>query len=187
MPSLFALLLMSKDIIALLFEHGAFSAQDTLITSSILRAYLLGLPFYGYFGILARVYYAMKKPLFPAIVAGAMATVNIVLDIVLGFTIGVPGIALATSISGIIGLLIVSPFFMKSIGFQKYSLLETLKILVASGIMISGILCVQMFLDQSTMRTVILLVVATVLYFISTKMLKIDELKHVINLLKKKK
>jgi putative peptidoglycan lipid II flippase len=116
-----------------------------------------------------------------------MATVNIVLDIVLGFTIGVPGIALATSISGIIGLLIVSPFFMKSIGFQKYSLLETLKILVASGIMISGILCVQMFLDQSTMRTVILLVVATVLYFISTKMLKIDELKHVINLLKKKK
>ncbi|MFO7882203.1 MAG: murein biosynthesis integral membrane protein MurJ [Kosmotogaceae bacterium] len=187
MPSLFALLFMSKDIIALLFEHGAFSAEDTKITSSVLRAYLLGLPFYGYFGILARVYYAMKKPLFPAIVASIMAAVNIILDIVLGFTLGVQGIALATSISGIIGLVIVSPFFIRSIGFQKYFLMETLKILLATAIMTSGILCVQMILDHSTMRTLVLLAIAFVLYYISSKILKIDELKHITSLLKKKK
>ncbi|MEA2067065.1 MAG: murein biosynthesis integral membrane protein MurJ [Thermotogota bacterium] len=187
LPSLFALLFMSKDIMALLFQRGAFSAQDTLITSSVLRAYLLGLPFYGYFGILARVYYAMKKPIFPAIVASVMAATNIVLDIVLGFAIGVSGIALATSISGIIGLVIVSPVFIKSIGFHRYSLLETLKILLATAIMTAGILFVQTFFDSSTMRSLFLLIVALLLYLLSTKILKIDELKHVTNLLKRKK
>ncbi|MFW6120821.1 MAG: murein biosynthesis integral membrane protein MurJ [Petrotogales bacterium] len=184
-PSLFALLVMAKDIVALLFQHGAFSIEDTKITTTVLRAYLLGLPFYGYFGILARVYYAMKKPLFPAVVASVMAAVNIVLDIILGLTIGVPGIALATSISGIIGLVIVSPAFIKSIGFQKYSFIETLKILLATLIMTSGIILVQIILEPSTLRSLVLLVVAFGLYFISTKMLRIDELKHMINLLKK--
>ncbi|MGC9383084.1 MAG: murein biosynthesis integral membrane protein MurJ [Kosmotogaceae bacterium] len=187
LPSLFALLFMSKDIMSLLFQRGAFSAQDTLITSTVLRAYLLGLPFYGYFGILARVYYSMKKPIFPAIVASIMAATNIVLDIVLGFAIGVSGIALATSISGIIGLVIVSPVFIKSIGFHRYSVFETLKILLATAIMTAGILFVQTFFDPSTMRSLFLLIVALFLYLLSTKILKIDELKHITNLLKRKK
>jgi putative peptidoglycan lipid II flippase len=187
MPSLFALLLMSNDIMALLFQHGAFSAQDTLITSSVLRAYLLGLPFYGYFGILARVYYAMKKPIFPAVVASIMAATNIVLDIVLGFAIGVSGIALATSISGIIGLVIVSPVFIKSIGFHRYSMLETLKVSLATAIMTAGIIFVQTIFEPSTMRSLFLLIVAILLYLLSTKILKIDELKHVTSLLKRKK
>ncbi|TYB92398.1 MAG: murein biosynthesis integral membrane protein MurJ [Kosmotoga sp.] len=187
MPSLFALLFMSKDIVALLFQHGAFSAEDTLITSSVLKAYLLGLPFYGYFGILARVYYAMKKPIFPAVVASVMAATNIVLDIVLGFTMGVSGIALATSISGIIGLAIVSPVFVKKIGFHRYTMVETMKILLATAIMTAGILSVQIIFVPSTMRSLFLLAVALLLYLLFTKIFKIDELKHVTNLLKRKK
>jgi hypothetical protein len=65
--------------------------------------------------------------------------------------------------------------------------LEILKISIATAIMTAGIIFVQTNLVPSTMRSLFLLIAAILLYLLSTKILKIDELKHVTSLLKRKK
>ncbi len=68
MPATFGLFALAVPIVALLFEHGEFTPQDTQVTALVLQVYLFGLPFAAIDQMLVFASYARKETLRPALV-----------------------------------------------------------------------------------------------------------------------
>lgn len=132
LPSLIVLLMFRKDIIALIFQGGKFTREDTFRTSKVLFFYLIGLPFYAYFSLCSRLHYSVKNHLAVTKATVWMVGMNITLNLLLYKRMGPAGLAFATSLAGITGVirLNVSSFRRRLIGFKRDR--ELLKILVAN-------------------------------------------------------
>lgn len=68
LPAAVGLFVLATPIIGLLFQHGAFNARDTAMTTLSLRLYLIGLPFAALDLLLIYAFYARQDTLTPAIV-----------------------------------------------------------------------------------------------------------------------
>ncbi|MFP4321428.1 MAG: murein biosynthesis integral membrane protein MurJ [Anaerolineales bacterium] len=67
-PAAVGLIVLATPVVALIFEHGAFTARDTDMTALALRLYLLGLPFAAIDLLLVFAFYARQDTLTPAII-----------------------------------------------------------------------------------------------------------------------
>lgn len=102
LPAAVGLFVLGGPIIALLFEHGRFTPQDTARTLYILRFLTVGLVGYGMSHLLTRAFYALKDTKTPVMVSALAVGVNIAFDYLLIGPLGVGGLALATSLAGLI-------------------------------------------------------------------------------------
>lgn len=97
--SMIGLMMLSTPIIAILFQHGAFTAQDTVNTAKALTIFAVGLPAYMMTKTLAPFFYARGDTATPV----KIAIVGVILNAIMAITFmqfwGYVGIALATSIS----------------------------------------------------------------------------------------
>ena len=100
LPAMAGLLVLGRPIVALLFQHGAFTQADTVRTSGALSAYLSGLWAYGLVYLFSRAFYALGRPEIPVLTAAAAVGVNIGLDLWWVGPWGTFGLALATGLSG---------------------------------------------------------------------------------------
>ncbi len=95
-------ILLAPEIIKLLFERGAFSANDSLQTSNVLQMYLIGLTPFGLARLFSLWLYAKQKQAKAALISGWSLGANIVLSLLLISPLGAAGLALASSLSGIL-------------------------------------------------------------------------------------
>jgi putative peptidoglycan lipid II flippase len=83
-------------IVAVLLEHGRFSAADTVATASIMRVYSLGLLGQAMVGVLCRPFFTGERPgWYPALAMVVGLTVTTVLAVVAVPFLGVAAIAAA--------------------------------------------------------------------------------------------
>lgn len=68
-PCVVALFVLARPVVALLYEHGAFTVNDTLETSRALQIYLLGTIFAALDQPLVFAFYARRNTLLPNLVA----------------------------------------------------------------------------------------------------------------------
>jgi putative peptidoglycan lipid II flippase len=68
LPAVVGLYALSESVVALVFQHGAFTATDTVQTTLALRIYLLGTTFAAIDLPLVYAFYARKNTLTPALV-----------------------------------------------------------------------------------------------------------------------
>jgi putative peptidoglycan lipid II flippase len=136
-PASVGFMALSKTIISSLFEGGRFNAYSTGITSGALFFYSIGLFAYGASRIVQCGYFAIKDTVTPTKVAAIALVMNICLNAILMFPMKLAGLALATSISGIISFFILFTILQTKLGgLQVRSLLEfSLKVLCASIVM----------------------------------------------------
>jgi putative peptidoglycan lipid II flippase len=80
------------------YEYGRFRAADTLLTTQAVRAYLVGLPFYGGSHLLNRCFYATHDTMTPALVSVGALLLNVLSDVLLMRWYSHWGIALATTV-----------------------------------------------------------------------------------------
>ena len=90
----------SKEIVWLLFERGAFSRVDTVMTGSVLVMYLVGLVPFGLAKIFSLWLYSTHKQAKAAKISAVSLGFNIILAIVLVYFFKVRGLALAGSLGG---------------------------------------------------------------------------------------
>src|SRR5262245_34366879 len=90
--------LLAKPLTRLVYEYGRFRTADTLPTAQALRAYLLGLPFYGGAHMLNRCVYATHDTMTPALVSLGGLGLNAIGDIVLMRFFSHWGIVLASTV-----------------------------------------------------------------------------------------
>lgn len=115
-PCSVGLILLGEPLVRLVYEHGAFTAEDTAAASVILTGFAVFLV--GFLGaqIVTPVFYALKKPKEP-IKAGVVTFVaNLALTLILMWPLGGAGIALATSASAAVGTLFLLYRFRKLVG-----------------------------------------------------------------------
>lgn len=96
-PAAAGLVLLSEPIIRLLFQHGAFRAQDTALMAPVLMGYALGLPFISFTSLTLRAFYALRDTATPVRAAALSFVVNIGLSIVLMKWLSTAGLALAST------------------------------------------------------------------------------------------
>jgi len=99
-PATVGLWALGGPAIRLLFEHGAFSGQDTVRTLNALQFYVLGMAPYGLSAVLNRAFYACKDGKSPVILSGVGVAANVFLALLLVGPMGVGGLALSTSLAG---------------------------------------------------------------------------------------
>jgi len=95
--------ILAKEIIWILFERGAFSAQDTLLSSGVLKMYMIGLAPIGLQKLLLLWLYAKQMQLKAAKIATFSLISYIFFALVLISPMGASGLALASTISALVG------------------------------------------------------------------------------------
>ncbi len=97
-PLVLAMILGSRWMIRLAFQHGAFHAGDTAAVAPVQAMYAIQLPFF----VVSRVYYryllAIRRSRLILACGGLNLALDVVLNLVLMRWMGVAGIALATSL-----------------------------------------------------------------------------------------
>ena len=99
-PAAVALCVIPTPLVSVLFERGAFTADDTAQTALALAAYGLGLPAFVLQKVLQPLYFAREDTRSPFRFALVAMVVNAVVAIWLSFFIGFIGAAIATSVAG---------------------------------------------------------------------------------------
>ena len=99
LPAAAGLAIAAQPIIALLFQHGQFTAADTAATAAALSGFALGLPAYVLIKVLTPGFHVRSDTSTPVRVALAAMLVNLVANLVLVWPLGHVGIALGTAIS----------------------------------------------------------------------------------------
>ena len=107
-PSTLFLSLFGKEIIAVTIQHGMFTAENTIMTASVLTAYSAGLFSSGAYNFLQRFFYSSGNYRIPLYMTIIIAVSDIILSLILKETyLGVRGLAYANTISFSIGFIIL--------------------------------------------------------------------------------
>jgi putative peptidoglycan lipid II flippase len=101
LPATLGLLVLAEPIVALLFQHGRFTAHDTFWTAWALRYYLLGLVFAAVDWPLNYAFYARQDTLTPALVGVLAVGVYLAVALALIRPLGMLGLVLADSVKHI--------------------------------------------------------------------------------------
>lgn len=140
LPASIGLMVLAEPIISTIFKGGMFDIYSTNITADILFFYSIGLFAYGATRILQSCFFALKDTVTPAKTAVLALIINVVLNAVFIFPMKLKGIALATSVSGIITFLMLFFLLKKKVRFRIDAVISSfLRILSASVGM--GMIC----------------------------------------------
>lgn len=98
----------SYEIVSLLYGRGAFNEGAINITSSLLKFYLIGLIAMSYREVLTKVFFAFQDTRTPTYNAALALVLNIILNLLFSRIMGITGLALATSISTFLTVILLS-------------------------------------------------------------------------------
>ncbi|MFA6096745.1 MAG: murein biosynthesis integral membrane protein MurJ [Candidatus Paceibacterota bacterium] len=182
-PVSMILIVMPEPIVKILFERGAFTAEETRLTALSVSYYSIGLFAYATNYFMVYLLYSLKNTKVPLIIGFVCVAVNITGNLILSRIMGVAGIALATAISSIIGLALYrfSPLrrcFKKD--FIGIMVRELLRITLASALVGALIMPLRSFLlpdidaDMLFFRFVIIISVSLVFYLALSRVLKLE-------------
>ncbi|ODS01946.1 multidrug transporter MurJ [Methyloceanibacter superfactus] len=107
-PAAVALFIASWPIMRVLFERGAFTTVDARATAGMLSALAIGLPAYVLIKALQPSFFAREDTKTPMIYAGIAMAANAALSYALFVILGAVGIAIATSLTGWINVVLLA-------------------------------------------------------------------------------
>ncbi|AQQ53549.1 murein biosynthesis integral membrane protein MurJ [Planococcus lenghuensis] len=190
LPATAGALIFARPIVELLFGRGAFTTEDVILTATAFFYYSIGMIGFGLREVLSRAFYSLQDTRTPMINATIAVALNIVLNFILAYYMGIAGLALATSISALIATALLSVALRKKLGAfgLKSAAVPFVKILLASiimGIITKVIFDALLVLGMAAALTLSVLIGAVV-YFILLYVLKIEEAQLFLNQLKQR-
>lgn len=182
-PLALYLMIYSEDIVMLLFGRGAFDEQAVYLTQLALFGYSFGILGFAYREIVSRFYFAFqdtKTPMYNSLIAIA---INIILNFILSYYLGILGLALATSISVIVAASLLLKGIRRKIPGIHYAHIykNTLRILVATiGMILLGRLIHSRLeaVVSNEVNLIIISFVSFILYLVFVQLLKIYDFRE---------
>ena len=95
-------MVLSPEVVRILFERGRFGSHATQLTADVLVWFLAGAFAFASYTVVVRGYFAVRNTLFPAVFGTAAVLISIPLYPLGMMLMGVEGVALAGSFSGTI-------------------------------------------------------------------------------------
>ncbi len=116
LPATAVFMVLARPLVETLFGGGRFDAYSSSLTSQALFFYSIGLTAYGSTKILQSCFFALQDTVTPAKVSGLALLNNIILNALFMFPLKIAGLALATSLSGIISFFILFSILSRRLG-----------------------------------------------------------------------
>ncbi|PYJ09487.1 MAG: murein biosynthesis integral membrane protein MurJ [Verrucomicrobia bacterium] len=141
-PSAIGLVILAKPIIALIYQHGRFTAEATTHTAEALQFYAIGLVGYSAIKVLAPAFYALDKRNLPMFVSLFSIALNAGLNwfFTLNLGLGHRGLALSTSLVAITNFLVLYAMMRRYAGrLETGAMVKTLAKLLVAGAFLAGI------------------------------------------------
>jgi putative peptidoglycan lipid II flippase len=109
LPSAVGMALLAEPIIALIYQRGNFTAEDTAMTALALRTYAWGLVFYSGIKVLQPAFYAIERRYIPLLVSIAAVLVSVGSNYltVYQWRLGHEFLALGTSLSATVNFFLL--------------------------------------------------------------------------------
>ncbi|MBJ6361618.1 murein biosynthesis integral membrane protein MurJ [Paenibacillus sp. GCM10012307] len=187
-PASVGLIFLRLPIVQMIFERGMFDRNASEMTAVALLYYTIGLIGFLLRDVISRAFYALKDTKTAMINGSIAVALNIVLSLTLVPFMGIGGLALGTSISAIIGTVLLMYSLHKRIGDFGIRNINITFIKVMFSSLTMGIISSKTytilygFLSSNSLSVCISILVGIVVYIICTTILKVEE----INLLKQK-
>lgn len=195
-PASVGLIVLATPIVEIAFQRGAFDSTATLMTSQALVFYSVGLIAAALNIFITRVYYSIQDTKTPVVYGIVAVGLNIVLNIILVRYMKHSGLALATSISTTVSVLLLIYSLKQKIG--SLGTKEYITTFIKSGLasIIMGI-CVYIIYNQmykllgvSSINNLISLSLAVgigvLIYVASSYMFGVESIKNVLDVAKNK-
>ncbi|MGC6453193.1 MAG: murein biosynthesis integral membrane protein MurJ [Candidatus Puniceispirillaceae bacterium] len=135
LPAAVALIIIAPQIIAGLFQHGAFTSAAAAASAAALAAYAIGMPAHVMMKILQPAFYASGRPGFVLGTSVLAVAVNIALSLSLMPVLGHVGLALATSASGLVAALVLAVGLARAGGLGLPPVRAMLRIVLATAVL----------------------------------------------------
>ncbi len=100
-PASLGLVLLAEPVIAVLYQRGQWTTEDTLATAWVLVFWSVGLVGHCLVEILARAFYALSDTRTPVLVGGGAMLLNVVFSLVFIRFVGTPGEIVRTPAAGL--------------------------------------------------------------------------------------
>lgn len=190
-PSAVGLAVLGKPIVALVFEHGKFTAFDTVQTANALAAYAIGLAGYGAIKVLSPAFYALNDARTPMVISLGSIAVNYLMNSLLVGPFGHVGLAFSTSAVALVNFLLLALFMRRRLGLLggRQLAITALKIALASA----ALAVVAWLVNESAgalpahglalkfSRVVIAIILAGATFYLVCRLLQVDELPEAID------
>ncbi len=196
-PATVGLIVLARPIISVLFHRGSFGLSDTIAVSSALMFYAIGLWSVAFSRVITQAFYALKDAKTPVVIAVFTVMINLLLSVWLMNKMEYRGLALATSISAYFNTFYLLYALRKKIGRigLKTIAVSFLKAFIASGIMgmvlvlaFKNIMLLQHHYSGFSLSFLLFLAIllGIVCYAVVSYILKTEELKDGLAILKRK-
>jgi putative peptidoglycan lipid II flippase len=190
-PATVGAMIFARQVVAFLFARGAFTPEAVSMTAEALLFYSLGMTAFGLRNVLTRAFYSLQDTRTPMINATIAVITNIVLNILLSRFLGIGGLALATSISGIISASLMFITLRKKIGPFGLKEIAMSFLKIASASLLMGIIAYNCFdlLRSFTSQNVALMVsivLGVLAYGVLIYFMRIPEVDRTVASLKRK-
>jgi len=144
LPAATALVAIGVPIVRVLFERGAFDAAATIAVSEALAGFAIGLPAFVLVRVLQPGFFSRADTRTPTLLAGLSMVVNVVVSLALFPSLEHIGIALATSISAWVNVVLLALLLGRRGHFRPSraetgSLAGILAVAVAMGLLLWGL------------------------------------------------
>ena len=192
-PFSLGMMLYSRELIEIIYQHGSFTAASTEKTMNALLFYSIGLVFMGMYSMLVEVAYSLKQTKISNISSVFGIVVNISLDFALVGVWGIKGLALATSMSLLVNCIVITLFLR--IKFKELSVAPSLsyvfRILLISVGSVAVSRTIYGGLIMMNCIPIVSLVIsglsAVCLYCVLLKVFRISEIEQLIIMIRNKK
>lgn len=194
-PATFILIVLSQSIVKFLFQRGAFSAEDTILTAFTVSMYSLGLFAYAANYFLISVFYSFKNTKTPLIISSVIVAINIVGNIILSRILGIAGIGLATAIAAIVGFVLFLSILHKryfNTSARRPLVSQVLKIILASiplascSFLLKSYLSAYLGFIHLLLRFILAGIPLVLLYLFLSYILKLEGFKIIASYIKRK-
>ena len=175
-PSLIGLALFASPLLSTIFQRGAFLWNDVQQASLSLIGFSFGLPFFMAMKVLVPAFFSRQNTKTPMLIAFLSLLINVFLNYLLAFYFGLGhlGLAIASSISAMVSVIILSLILKRDglISFSGILSSFSLNVLIASIALISFLLIFNQYFNfellsqaQRFLHLVTALIGSLIIYF----------------------
>jgi putative peptidoglycan lipid II flippase len=190
-PSAAGLAVLARPIIALIFEHGKFTALDTVQTGNALAAYAVGLAGYAAVKVLSPAFYALGEARTPMLISLLSIAINYVMNSALVDQFGHVGLAFSTSVVALANFILLMIFMRRKLGgFHGDQIATTLFRICAATIPMAAVAWLISVLvaelplaglAAGLLKVASSIAIATIVFYWSCRLLKIAELDEAVD------
>jgi putative peptidoglycan lipid II flippase len=202
-PSSLIMIVLARPIVALLLQHGRFTASDTDITATALIFYSIGIFAWSAQSILSRGFYAMQDTVTPVVIGTSVTLVFVPMNwlFMTPLGLGYVGLCLATTVAATLHAVIMMLLLRRRLGGieGKRVAITVGKTLLAS--LLATAACWAAFrlfgaispagtagIKIHALLTLLVgLAAGAAVYVLSALLLRIEEMKHVTGILQRRR